>query len=55
MLISLLKVRNIVFEAYVPGGQKKTEPKKNALKRSKIRIIICKFVNLGPDSVKIAD
>ena len=39
----------------IPGGPKKTEPKKNALKRSKIRIIIGKFVNLGPDSVKFAD
>ena len=40
---------------HIPGVQKRTGPKKNALKRSKIKIIICKFVNLGPDSVKFAD
>ena len=40
---------------YIPGGPKKTEPKKNALKRSNKKNIIRKFVNLGPDSVKFAD
>ena len=39
----------------IPGGPKKTEPKKNALKRSKIKMIICKFVNLGPDGDKFSD
>ena len=47
--------RYVLIYLFLPGGPKKTEPKKNAIKRSKIKMIICQFVNLGADSVKFAD
>ena len=48
-------MKGYVLNILIPGVQKRTGPKKNALKRSKTKIIICKFGNLGPDSVKFAD
>ena len=44
-------ITNIIYRVC----KKKSGPKENAIKRSKTKIIICKFGNFGPDSVKFPD